>query len=210
QEGRAQFAHPVHCGGEPIRSGEHPPRVYSGLVPGGDHLPAWKALASIAGMEPMSAETADIAPEKFIPPLIPGFDALGYPVDGKRLALAKAGFKTQWGLRASDIPRSPLIFELLMVEWMFGTSEFSAWSDSLAPAVLPPLMSISAKDAVRLGLVDNDKVSVELVGGAFEIVVSVSERTAEGVLIVPRHNALEWQKNHDFPVFVSSEKIHKI
>jgi NADH-quinone oxidoreductase subunit G len=210
QEGRAQFVSPLHCGGEPIRSGEHPPRLYSGLVPGGDHLPAWKALVSIAGMEPMGGESGDIAPEKFIPSLIPGFAALSYPVDGKSVALAKAGFKSQWGLRASDIPRSPLIFELLMVEWIFGTTEFSAWSDSLAPAVLPPFMAISAKDAERLGLADNDKVSVELVGGELEIVVSVSDRTAQGVLIVPRHNALGWQKIQDFPVFVSSEKIRKI
>ncbi len=207
QEGRAQFASPVHCGGEPIRPGEHPPRVYSGLVPGGDHLPAWKALASIAGME----ETCpDIAPEKFVPPSIPGFEALGYPVDGQRPALAKSGFKTQWGLNTFDKSQAPLTFELLMVEWIFGTSEFSAWSDSLAPAVLPPLMSISAKDAVRLGLADKDKVSVELAGGELEIVVSVSDRTAESVLIVPRHNGLEWQKSHDFRVFVSSEKIRKI
>ncbi len=58
QEGRAQFAQRVHHGGVPIWGGEHPPRVYRDFVPGGDHLPAWKALWEIAGI-PMRRDSAD-------------------------------------------------------------------------------------------------------------------------------------------------------
>ncbi len=95
----------------------------------------------------------------------------------------------------------------MMVEWMFGTSEFSAWSDSLDAAVPAPYMCVNSKDAARLGLCGGDRVSVELDGAAFEIAVSVSEKTAEGVLIVPRHNLLEWQKMKDFPARVFADKI---
>ncbi len=217
QEGRVQFAHPVHCGGVPIRGGEHPPRVYSDLVPGGDHLPAWKALWQIAGTPDKDAGPGGISPEKFIPAALPAFDGLkaghGYPVDGPRILTAKAGFQGKWERASADArtgPENPEAFELLMVEWMFGTSEFSAWSDSLDAAVAAPHMSMNSKDAARIGLCDGDTVSVELDGGAFEIVVSVSDRTAEGVLVIPRHHSFEWRKMKDSPARVSAEKIRKI
>ncbi|MDR3566964.1 MAG: NADH-quinone oxidoreductase subunit NuoG [Syntrophobacteraceae bacterium] len=211
QEGRLRFAQPVHCGGAPISPGEHPPRVYSGLVPGGDHLPAWKALCQIASMP---REDGVPAPEKFIPSVLPAFSGLGagpiYPVDGPRLLSPGPGFTSQWSQRGEEAGEGAPDFELLLVEWMFGTSEFAAWSDSLDAAVCEPHMSINTKDAARAGLSDGDRVSVELDGGAFEIAVSVSERTAEKVLVVPRHQLLDWQKIKGFPVRILAGKIRKI
>ncbi|MGC8492742.1 MAG: NADH-quinone oxidoreductase subunit NuoG [Syntrophobacteraceae bacterium] len=204
QEGRVQFAHPVHRGGEPIRKGEHPPRVYSGIVPGDDHLPAWKALWQMAGQD-------DVSPETFIPAALADFgglkDGADYPVNGPRLLAAKPGFHAPRAERSKEAGQG---FELLMVEWMFGTSEFSAWSDSLDAAVPAPFLSMNSKDAARAGLSDGDRVSVELEGGTFQIPVLLSERTAEGVLVVPRHHCLEWQKMKDFPTRIAGEKIKKI
>ncbi len=52
-----------------------------------------------------------------------------------------------------------------MVEWMFGTTEFSAWSDSLDAGITGPYMSMHSKDAEHAGLSDGDRVSVELDNG---------------------------------------------
>ena len=209
-----QFAQAAHRGGEPIWGGEHPPRVYSGIVPGGDHLPAWEALWQIAGMPVEDSGSNDISPAKFIPSVLTAFDGFkagdGYPVDGPRVLAAKTGFQAEGASMVGEGTKSPEVFELLMVEWMFGTSEFSAWSDSLDAAVPAPRMSINSKDAAREGLSEGDTVSVELDGGAFEIVVSVSDKTAEGVLVAPRHQSLEWQKMKESPARISREKIKKI
>ena len=126
--------------------------------------------------------------------------------------MGKPGFHSgSWGGEAIDEgPGSPGQFELLTVERMFGTSEFSAWSESLDAAVAAPLMSMNGKDAAGIGLSDGDTVSVELEGGAFKIVVSVSDRTAEGVLVIPRHNSLDWRKMKGTITRVSVQKIRKI
>ena len=134
------------------------------------------------------------------------------PVDGKRIIPGKSG--SMWisrpGPQDSSTSKKPAGFELLMVEWMFGTSEFSVWSDSLSASITEPFMSISSKDAQAAGLSDGDRVSVELDNGSMEIRVSVSDRTAEGVLVVPRHQSLDWRKIKDFSVRLLPEKIRKI
>jgi anaerobic selenocysteine-containing dehydrogenase len=93
---------------------------------------------------------------------------------------------------------------------MFGTTEFSAYSDSLEAGLNEPFMSMHTKDAERAGLSDGDVVAMELDNGTLEIAVSVSDRTAEGVLVVPRHQSLDWRKMKDFSVWVLPEKIRKI
>ncbi|SPF40526.1 NADH-quinone oxidoreductase, chain G [Syntrophobacter sp. SbD1] len=215
QEGRAQFARPVHHGGVPVWGGEHPPRVYSNSIPGGDHLPAWKALWEIAGSTPDTG-AADISPGEFIPAEHAAFEAFGsdnYPVDGIRVLQGKAGLTGNWNSRieeSSQRPENAEPLELLMVEWMFGTTEFSAWSDSLASAIAEPYMSMNSKDACRAGVCDGDRVSLELDNGTIEIKVSVSDRAAEGVLVIPRHQSLDWRKMKDFSVRVLPGKIRKI
>ena len=222
QEGRAQFAERVHYGGVAIREGEHPPRLYGDLVPGGDHLPAWKALWEIAG--PAKADTGPngIAPSDFIPAEHASFEAFkdgNYPVDGVRILPGKSG--SRWNSRSGqeqtaqnaefeEKPGSSDGLELLTVEWMFGTTEFSAWSDSLLASLTEPYMSMHTNDARSAGLSDGDRVSLELDNGSVEIRVSVSDRTAEGVLVIPRHQSLDWRKMKDFRIRVLPEKIRKI
>ena len=215
QEGRVQFAQRVHYGGAPIWGGEHPPRVYRDFIPGGDHLPAWKALWKIAGVPMADAEPSDISPGEFIPTghtAFEGFNAHNYPVDGIRILQGKSGngnLNAPRGGGAIEKPKYSEGFELLMVEWMFGTTEFSAWSDSLDAGITGPTMSMHSKDAELAGLSDGDRVSVELDNGTLEIMVSVSDRTAEGVLIIPRHQSLDWRKMKGFSVRVLPEKIRK-
>jgi len=215
QEGRAQFAKRVHHGGVPIWGGEHPPRVYRDFVPGGDHLPAWKALWKIAGISMPDAGLSDISPGEFIPTehtAFEGFDADNYPFDVIRILQGGSGkinLHAPRGVESREKPKSSEGLELLMVEWMFGTTEFSAWSDSLDAAITEPYMSMHSKDAERAGLSDGDRVSVELDSGTLEIVVSVSDRAAEGTLVIPRHHWLDWRKMKGFSVRVLPEKIRK-
>ena len=128
-----------------------------------------------------------------------------YPVDGIRILPGKSG--SRWNSRSVGASRSAEFaekpensdgLELLMVEWMFGTTEFSAWSDSLCASITEPHMSMHSKDAQFAGLSDGDRVSVELDNGSMEIRVSVSDRMAEGVLVIPRHQSLDWRKMKDF------------
>ena len=215
QEGRAQFAKPVHHGGVAIWGGEHPPRVYRDFVPGGDHMPAWKALWKIAGMPMPDGGPSDISPGEFISTehrAFEGFDTNNYPVDGARILQGQSGngnLHAPRGVESREKPKGPEGLELLMVEWMFGTTEFSAWSDSLDAGITGPYMLMHSKDAENAGLSDGDRASVELDNGTLEIVVSVSDRTAEGVLVVPRHQWLEWRKMKGFRVRVLPEKIRK-
>ncbi len=216
QEGRAQFAQRVHHGGVPIWGGERPPRVYRNFIPGGDHLPAWEALWEIAGMPAPGAGQSAISPGEFIPAehtAFEGFNGDNYPVDGIRILEGKSGQEGEWSTRSEgslEKPKSSEGLELLMVEWMFSTTEFSVWSDSLDAATTEPYMSMHAKDAEYAGLSNGDRVSLELDGGTLEIVISVSDHTAEGVLVVPRHRSLDWRKMKDFSVRVLPEKIRKI
>lgn len=73
-----------------------------------------------------------------------------------------------------------------------------------------PYMSMHTNDARSAGLSDGDRVSLELDNGSVEIRVSVSDRTAEGVLVIPRHQSLDWRKMKDFRIRVLPEKIRKI
>ena len=222
QEGRAQFAQRVHHGGVPIVEGEHPPRFYRDFVPGGDHLPAWKALWEIAGTALPDTGPSDISPSDFIPAEHTSFEVFkdgNYPIDGIRILPGKSA--SRWNSRSGseqasqdmdfeEKPGSSDGLELLTVEWMFGTTEFSVWSDSLFASLTEPYMSMHSKDAQLAGLSDGDRVSVELDNGSMEIRVSVSDRMAEGVLVIPRHQSLDWRKMKDFHGRVLPEKIRKI
>ncbi len=223
QEGRAQFAQRVHKGGMPIWGGEHPPRVYREFVPGGDHLPAWKVLSEIADL-PAPDGAGDIFPIEVAAAEHTAFQGLAsgdYRVDARRILPAKSGReifestkesesggKCEGTERGKEAKNEGL--ELLLVEWMFGTTEFSAYSDSLDAGLTEPFMSMHPKDAERAGLSDGERVSIEFDNGTMEIAISVSDRTAEGVLVIPRHQRLDWRKMKDCRVCVPYEKIRKI
>jgi NADH-quinone oxidoreductase subunit G len=216
QEGRVQFAQRVHNGGIPIWGGEHPPRVYRNSIPGGDHLPAWKALWEIAGVSTHETGPADISPAGIISAESMAFEAFSannYPVDGARVLQGRSrivGRRDSKGEWSAGETKNSQGLELLMVEWMFGTTEFSTWSDSLDAATDEPYMSMHSKDAETAGISDGDRVALELDNGTIEIKVSVSDLSAEGVLVIPRHKSLDWRKMKDFSVRVMPGKIRRV
>jgi len=65
-------------------------------------------------------------------------------------------------------------------------------------------------DAARLGLGRGDKVKIKLDEGDIEVDVWVEEDMAPGVMVLPRHRLLEWQKIENLPKFVSYEDVKKI
>ena len=173
-------------------------------------MPAWKALGEIAGLE----IPGDGFPGEYIQSEHPVFGSFGadYPIDGKRVLQDRSVVYSEWIAPSAESTESKRAdgLELLLVEWMFGTNEFSIWSDTLDAAVTEPYMSMNSKDAKSAGLSDGDRVSVELDNGRLEIVLSVSNRTAEGVVIIPRHKLLDWQKIKDSFYRVLPGKIRKI
>lgn len=215
QEGRIQYAHQVHTGGLPIWGEEHPPRIYGELVPAGEHLPAWKAMSEISGVPIETAAAGEASLGDVIASEQSAFEGLGggnYPADGIRILPVKSARKA-WGSRGAGFVKEAGktdALELLMVEWMFGTSEYGIYSDSLDASLPEPCLFMNSKDALRAGLSDGDRVSIDIGHAAVRIVLSVTDRTAEGTLIMPRHKSIDWQEMENYPVWVPIEKIVRI
>jgi NADH-quinone oxidoreductase subunit G len=208
QEGRMQYASRVHHGGIPIW-GSHPERVYRESEPGGDHMPAWKVFGEID----LEIDLPDgNAAGEFIAAAHPTFEAIrsaGYPADGVRIVpeTSEKGFSE---IRSElEKPVESQGLELLLVERIFGTNEFLAYSDSIKESITEPVLLMHANDALKAGLADGDRVMLGLENGELEVRLSTSNDMAEGVLILPRHQLLDWRKIRGFPVRVPLEKIKK-
>jgi NADH-quinone oxidoreductase subunit G len=213
QEGRVQFAEKVYQGGLPIRE-KHPPHVIRDFVPGGEPRPAWEILWEIAG-EPGTVirEGVPMKPGEWIPAEHPAFEEINgmtYPVNGMRIIPAPS--ETNFASTASKSKKPAKAKGLLLhlVGWMYGTGELSIYSDTLESVVPEPVLVMHSNDARHLGLADGDMVSIETGAGSIEVKLSVSEKMAQGVLILPRHRNLNWQKLRDASVMVASDHIRKI
>jgi NADH-quinone oxidoreductase subunit G len=100
--------------------------------------------------------------------------------------------------------------ELLLVDWTFGTEELSTFSKYIREVEKEPFLLMHPKDASRARLRNEDKLAIQLEGGKLEMKVSISDNMAQGVLILPRHRQLEWQKLRTLPARVSFDQIEKI
>jgi len=100
--------------------------------------------------------------------------------------------------------------ELLLVDWTFGTEELSTFSKYIREVEREPSLLMHPKDASKLGLMNQDRVALQLDGGKLEVKLSISENLAPGVLVLPRHRQLEWQKLKTLPARVSFDQIEKI
>jgi anaerobic selenocysteine-containing dehydrogenase len=111
-----------------------------------------------------------------------------------------------------DQPQSPPAgdFELLLVEWTFGTEEFSAYSNHMQAVEKAPELLMHARDASRLGLSSGDTVSLDLPGGTIHVRLNICENMAPGVMVLPRHHRLAWQKLAEIPVMLPETGIRKI
>lgn len=210
QEGRVQFAKPVHMGGKPIW-GEHPTHVVRDFVPGGDHRPAWSVLRAIAA-EPASAGTVSVpaSPGEWMPEELPLPGEIGpaqYPADGVRSLPGQS--RDEFTVVPGKKPAKAQGLELLLVRRIFATGELAAYADALDGSVPEPEAFMHASDAQAAGLSDGDTVGIELEGGSIGVRLAVRDNMARGVLVLPRHNRLDWQKIKDPGARVPLDRIKK-
>ena len=225
QEGRIQFVEPLHAGGAPVSqvsAGNHPPRVYGGGIPGGDPEAAWKILVEIS--EAMPAEGIKVSAPKAIEdlwqwmvqsnPSLSSFQPFDLPPEGFRLMPDQSQEQpfspppSPFSLREERVNSNSL--ELLLVDWTFGTEELSSYSRFIPQVEKTPCLMMPAADAARLGLNEKDRVVVDFEGGTLEVGLSIMENMAPGVILLPRHRQLVWQKMKDIPARVPVERIRKI
>jgi NADH-quinone oxidoreductase subunit G len=223
QEGRIQWAKPVHAGGSPIAevgAGNHPPRMYGGAIPGGEPKPAWRILAELA--EAISAPREKASLPASIEdlwrwmvqeqPAFAGLQAFDVPPEGFRILpdhSKEQGFPSS--SRKEDRERMNSDFlEVLPVDWTFGTEELSSYSRFIQQVENPPSLMMHARDAARLGFKDQDKASINLDRGPLEVGVRTMDNMASGIIILPRHRQLAWQKFKKFPARIPFERIRKM
>jgi NADH-quinone oxidoreductase subunit G len=221
QEGKLQAAPRAHLSGTPIvqvSGGNHPPRIYESEIPGGEPRPGWQALAELVYEELQPDENTTRASVLYglseLNPAfatIPAIDEL--PEDGIRVSPPEElslRFSLDWihELERKESPDKSL--ELVLVNWTFSTEELSQYSPPLMKLEKEPAVFMHVDDASRLGLSDSDKVAILLDRGALEVSVSVKENMASGIIVMPRHRLLEWQKIETLPKFVSYEEIKKV
>lgn len=218
QEGRVQSVERVHPGGIPIGQisrGDHPPRVFGGEIPGSEPKPTGEILAELSqamSLQGISMEGLG----SWLSQENPVFNDLGKsdpPGDGERLVhrqSTSAPFSTDW-LVQSRMEKGPgEHLELLTVESTFGTEELSSYSKFIHQVEKAPCLHMNVKDAERLGLNNKDRVSLSMDGGAIEVELCVVENMASGMMFLPRHRQLLWQKLESSPVRVPIENIRRV
>jgi NADH-quinone oxidoreductase subunit G len=220
QEGRVQFAAPVHLGGIPIEQltgGDHPPRLFRGDIPGGEPRAAWQILGTLAtAISPSAKEISREELWAWIAGENPVFSSI-YPLDrhsdGVRLEPG-GGNEKAYSIdppeRTEKQQRPEDGLQLLLADWTFGTEELSGYSRSVREAENPPFLSIHAKDAARLEIGKGDKVLIQLDGGSLEVEARVVEEMATGVIVLPRHHRLVWQRLKTLPAVVPFDRIKKM
>ncbi len=219
QAGRAQWVSPVYDGGSPvdqISHGGHPPRLFRPDIPGGEPRPAWTLLIELARRlspgSPLSMETlwADLAVENPLFSLLRERKALEDPI---RLVPQAAG-EPSFSLREEKDRRlrdpEPDSVELFLIDRTFGTEELSSYSEPLRETREKPCLILSTGLGARLGLEKTDRVILDLDNGPLEVAIDLAPLMAEGVMFLPRHPELDWQKITTFPVLLTLDHIKKI
>jgi NADH-quinone oxidoreductase subunit G len=100
--------------------------------------------------------------------------------------------------------------EVILTDWTFGTEELSSFSPPLRKLERSPSASMHINDAARLGLAHENRIKIKLDEGDVEVDFWVEENMAPGVIILPRHRLLEWQKLKSLPKFVRFDEIEKV
>ncbi len=217
QEGRVHLSKPVHAGGIPmeqVSDGNHPPRVFRSDIPGSEPRAAWQILKELSeAMSPTPGISIDdlwnwLADEKSAFANLKPSD----PAENIRLVPdQKSGIPfSQESLEKLEKPLSPAdSLELLLVDWTFGTEELSGYSRHIQQVEKAAHLFMHPKDATRTGLKDKDRMTLYLDGGPLEIEISVVENIASGIMVLPRHRQMEWQKVKTIPVRISFDRIKK-
>jgi len=222
QEGRAQFATSAYRGGIPISqisAGEHPPRVFRREIPGGEPKPAWEILARLAnamslpGGEMFSLSRNELW--RWITKEYPAFSNVQIAEelpDGVRVHLGQRRekpFSSDGRNRSENQGQKDSRLELLIVDWTFGTEELSTYSKFIQEVEKEPCLFMNLKDASGIGLKDRERITLHLDRGRLEVELRIVENMASGVIMMPQHRQLAWQKIERWPVKVAVDQIRK-
>jgi NADH-quinone oxidoreductase subunit G len=203
QEGRLQWAAPVHFGGTPmaqISPELHPPRTILNYVPGGEPQTAGDTLAALlqaldpAG-DPAHPDLWDWLAQNQDPLLARGAAAAANP-QGLRL-LPEASPEQDF---TSELPgpapaaTPPTGLELLLTDLTFGTEELAAYSPYIHAVEEAPRLTLHPSDASRLNLAPGGRVALALPGGSLAVELEVAGNMAPGVALLPRHRRLAWRQ----------------
>jgi len=64
-------------------------------------------------------------------------------------------------------------------------------------------------DAKDAGLKNGEMAVVHFEGGPLEIEANIAGNMAQGVVVLPRHHRIDWQKIRTFPVRITIDRIKK-
>jgi len=217
QEGRVQTATRTFAGGIPILQtggGDHPPRVYGTGIPGSEPRTAWQIIAKLGGLESGSAEELRSKTWNWLVETITEFTDWppggNLPHDG---IVIKSGASSPNRFSSTEILSSKKLtdtFELIAVDWTFGTEELSAFSECLTGHTGTPCVCMHRIDAQSLSLADGDRLSIELDSGTIEANLWATDYMATGTLIIPRHRDLDWQKMGSGRRRVPKDRVRKV
>ena len=217
QEGRVQSVKRVHAGGIPLEQvsgGEHPPRVFRDDIPGSEPKPAWEIVTALS----QAMAVQEILVDDLWPWLAegnPAFHALKNfdpQQNSVRLVPAEStavSFSLD-RLNQKQEKSSEGKLELFAVDWTFGTEELSSYSRSLHEVEKTPCLYMNAMDAERLSLTNKDQVALSMDGAVIEVELCTMENMASGMLFLPRHRQLPWQRLPNLPISIPFERIKKI
>ncbi|MEW6664376.1 MAG: NADH-quinone oxidoreductase subunit NuoG [Thermodesulfobacteriota bacterium] len=214
-EGRVQRAFPIHRGGTPLHQvsgGAHPPRIFLDHVPGGEPLPAHAVLGQVySGLFPHNGQGL-VDPLSDWPALeIPGFESRllsSGDLEGTRLLPQKRS-KNDFASRPKALPDDRGGLELILADRTFGTEELSSYSSFTLAAETPPSLFMHPGDAARIGLEEGCTVSLALDNGEVSLGLCLSPRMSPGVIVMPRHHALGWQKVKRMPLILSEDRVRR-
>ena len=184
-EGRLQVATPVIAGGLSIMDtggGNHPPREFREDIPGGTPRPAWQYVAGLA--------TGETDPPD-VKPLLDEALTAGV-ADGERVSLPSASREWPSIERIGAGPEGDAGgLTLIESAATFGSEPLAAFSTVLAE--LTPLFGVTvhSETAQRLGWRAGDRIVIPDSAPALEVVVTLDDRAAPGVLLVPRRIGID-------------------
>jgi NADH-quinone oxidoreductase subunit G len=220
QEGRIQFAPSAHRGGIPISqisAGGHPPRLFQSHIPGGEPSPAWVILAklanamSLSGREKLSLSRSELW--KWVDKEYPAFFDVPFAderANGIRISLGQGNeVPFTWRIPSEKARRGEGELELLVSDWTFGTEELSAYSKYIQQVEKEPCLFMHPKDASRIEMKDKERITLHLDRGPLAVELRVADNVAPGVIVLPKHRQLSWQKMERSPVIVGIDRIRK-
>ena len=93
--------------------------------------------------------------------------------------------------------------ELLLVDWTFGTEELSAYSEPIQQVEGNPYLLMHPRDASKTGSPAKRDAPFILMGDLWKWNCAL-HKMAPGVIVIPKHRQLAWQKLKSWPVKVGS------